>query len=363
MSGYLTNGNSEENMRIGYDAKRYYHNHTGLGNYSRTLVRDMQRLHPEVEIRLYDEKGLTRLRRLGRKAAAEGCQIYHGLSNELPFDLSQGVRNREMLPRAVVTMHDTAWRTYPEMYHMADRVIYDYKYGHAARHADCVVAISESTKRDVMRFYGVAEDRIRVIYQPVQRMFYEEREKREQEHGEQAPYLLSVGSINARKNLLGTLQAYSLLQKENRPRLIIVGKGREYERKCRDFVLKNGLEKEVIFKGSVNSTEELHSLYREAVAMLYPSHYEGFGLPVVEALLSGCPVLTSSVSSLPEAAGPGALYCDPADTDEIAHQLKRLVDDMSLREKLAREGKAYCLEHFEPDSLTEQMFGLYKSLL
>ena len=360
-------------MRIGFDAKRYYHNHTGLGNYSRTLVKDLRRLFPETEMVLYDEKSVTRTFRLGRKAAADGCDLFHGLSNELPFDLV----HMKGMPRSVVTIHDTAWRTFPQMYQFADRQIYDFKYGHAARHADCVVAISESTKRDVMRFYGVEESRIRVIYQPVQGLFYDmPSPSGEAVHGAacdkhdmgegvmySGDYFLSVGSINARKNLLGTLKAYACLKPENRPRLIVVGRGRSYEQRCRDFVQKHGLERDVEFVGSVTSTNQLCSLYRGAMAMIYPSFYEGFGLPVVEALLSGCPVLTSNVSSLPEAAGPGALLCSPHDTEEMAHMMQMLADDALLRRRLAAEGEHYCRTHFDPDTLTRQMFNLYQSLI
>lgn len=344
-------------MRIGFDARRYFHNHTGLGNYSRTLVTDLKRQFPDVDAVLYDEKSFTRTFRLGRKAAADDCQLFHGLSNELPYDLRRGAADR---PRSVVTIHDTAWRTFPDMYHPIDRRIYDVKYGHAARHADCVVAISESTKRDVMRFYDVPEERVHVIYQPVQRMFYQPLEG---PLPDEAPYLLSVGSINSRKNLFTTLKAYARLSAGNRPRMLVVGQGRDYERLCRRFVAEQGLERDVVFLGSVNTTERLHALYCGAMAMLYPSFYEGFGLPVVEALLSGCPVLTSNVSSLPEAAGPGALFCHPSNVEEMAVQMQRLVDDAALRERLAREGADYCRSKFAPERLTRQMYELYTTLL
>lgn len=351
-------------MRIGFDAKRYYHNHTGLGNYSRTLVKDLKRLYPELDIKLYDEKSFSRTFRLGRKACEDGCQLFHGLSNELPFDLLKGKCDDMNKPRTIVTIHDTAWRTFPDMYHCVDRKIYDFKYGHAARYADCVVAISESTKRDLINFYGVDEHRVKVIYQPVQRMFYEEpAAATEVPAAAVGPYLLSVGSINSRKNLMGTLRAYSRLLPENRPRLLIVGRGRGYEQKCRQYVAQHGLERDVEFLGSISSTDQLHALYHGAMAMIYPSFYEGFGLPVVEALLSGCPVLTSTVSSLPEAAGPGALLCNPTNVDEMTSHLQQLVDDAALRERLTHDGAAYCREHFDPDTLTRQMYDLYQSLL
>ena len=149
-------------MKIAYDAKRYYHNRTGLGNYSRTLVSCMASRHEDVEAVLYDSKSLERTFRLGRKAAGEGCELFHGLNNELPRDIMKAG-----IP-SIVTMHDVAWRTFPDMYKPWDRLIYDWKYGWSARHASHVVCISESTKRDVMHYYNVPEERISVIYQPVQ---------------------------------------------------------------------------------------------------------------------------------------------------------------------------------------------------
>lgn len=356
-------------MKIAYDAKRYYHNRTGLGNYSRTLVNSMQQLFPNEEFVLYDEKSYTRTFRLGRKAKQDGCQLYHGLSNELPMDcLKADIRS-------VVTIHDVAWRTFPDMYTIFDRHIYDWKYGWAARHADRVVCISESTKHDVQRFYGVPEERLLVIYQPVQQLFYERIGNKANQEKTDNPanstpttplpsnYLLQVGSVNSRKNLLGTLTALSRIPAEQRPPLVVVGSGREYMERCRSFAAAHLRPDDVIWLGSVNDNYELQRLYAGALAMVYPSHYEGFGLPVVEALLQGTPVLTSSVSSLPEAAGPGALLVNPADTDDICHALRSLIDDAQLRQRLAEEGERYCRCTFTVALQAQQMMQLYSSLV
>ena len=150
-------------MKIAFDAKRYYHNNTGLGNYSRTLVGNMQTFFPENEYVLYDESSLRRTFCLGNKAKKDGCDLFHGLSNELPVDIK--------IP-SVVTIHDVCWRTFPEMYHFFDRHIYDLKYGSSCKRADKIIAISESTKRDIMDYYGVKEEKIEVIYQPVQEYYY-----------------------------------------------------------------------------------------------------------------------------------------------------------------------------------------------
>lgn len=181
-------------MQIAFDAKRLYHNNTGLGNYSRSVVDGLLRQCNELDCWLYTPRtgdSPTAQQWLGRERCHtvtapiswlgsgwrtwgqatdlkhRGIPLFHGLSNELPTGLrSHGIRS-------VVTIHDVAFRTYPDMYHWHDRLIYDQKWRHACREADIVVCISESTRRDVLQFYGVAPEKVQVVYQPVAPMFYE----------------------------------------------------------------------------------------------------------------------------------------------------------------------------------------------
>lgn len=360
-------------MRIAFDAKRYYHNNTGLGNYSRTIVGGLQKMFPENDYVLYDEKSFTRTFKLGSKALADGCDIFHGLSNEIPMGSKS--------PKSLVTIHDVAWRTFPDMYHWADRKIYDWKYGSSCRRADKVIAISESTKRDVMRFYGVQEDRVEVIYQPVQEYYYTPMSKEDAvkliddyfEVGElpkaadgSYDFILYVGSINSRKNLLSILKALAMMKKENRPFLLIVGNGREYRKECEAFISRNGLEKDTLIESNIHNNHLLQALYKEAKAFVYPSFYEGFGLPVVEAALQQTPVITTTVSSLPEAAGPDACLIDPHSAtavEEMASLIDRLCSDTAYSKEVAMKMDAYARKMFMPDALTRQMMGAYESLI
>ncbi len=353
-------------MRIGFDAKRYYHNRTGLGNYSRAIIKGLQSLYPEDDYLLYDEKTFARTFKMGRLAARDGCQLFHGLSNELPADiLRSGVRS-------IVTFHDIAWRTYPQMYHWIDRHIYDYKYGRSCHIANHVLAISESTKKDVMRFYDIPEVKITVIYQPVQELFYKPLAPADADQliAEavssgmlSAPlpqdFILNVGSINSRKNLLGLVKALELVPAGQRPPLLVVGNGHEYKRDVMKYVAAHQLEPYVRIETGVSDNRVLQALYSKALLMAYPSHYEGFGLPVVEAALQRCPILTSNVSSLPEAAGPGAMLCDPADVESIHKYLTELLDDTGMARRLAEVAEEYARSHFDPRTLTEQLHELY----
>ncbi len=350
-------------MQIGFDAKRYFHNHTGLGNYARTLVDGLKKNFSECQYRLYDEKTLRRTFSQGALAQREGCDLYHGLSNEIPLDsVKIGIPT-------LVTIHDVAWRTFPDMYHRIDRMLYDWKYGWAARHATRVVAISESTKRDVQRFYGVPDERISVVYQPVQELFYTPMDEAlawetasSSIPGLPRDFLLSVGSVNSRKNLMAVLQAMSLIPAENRMPLVVVGSGREYMEKCRSFAEQHLRKGDVRWLSQLNDSKRLQALYTCARVMVYPSFYEGFGLPVVEAALQGTPVLTSTISSLPEAAGPDACLVDPHAKDaplQMAEHLNTLCSDRTKAEQIGKAMQTYARNTFAPDILMKQMMDLY----
>lgn len=343
-------------MHIAFDAKRYFHNHTGLGNYARTLIGNLQKYHPELTYTLLDEGAWTRTLRMGRKAAEAGAEVLLGLSNELPLDID---RNKKSPVRGVLTMHDVAWRTFPQMYHAIDRLIYDWKYGGSARRAHHVVCISESTLRDVQDFYGVENERISVLYQPVQELFYTPMSEAQAHQllGKESDFILYVGSINSRKNLLLVLHAMAMMSAELRPRLIVVGNGRGYRKQVEAYIASHQLSAYVDIRDDVRDNHVLQALYRQARAFVYPSFYEGFGLPIVEAALQQTPVITSNVSSLPEAAGPDALYVNPHDKEaaaQLAHHLQTLLDDAEKSALIAERQESYARRMFDPRTLTEQ---------
>lgn len=355
---------SLEAMQIGFDAKRYFHDLTDVGSYSRNVVNGLQDYFPDHQYLLYDEKPLERTFGLARKAVRDGCQVYHGLSNELPLDI---VRSKV---RSVLTMHDVAWRSFPSMYGSFDRELFDSRYGWSALHADHVVAVSHSTKLDLQHYFGVPEDRISVIYQHVQDSFYtpiprDEAWRTVKRRIPHLPkdYLLYVGDVDSRRNLLRLLEALAGIPVANRLPLVVVGNGRKYMLDCRNFALEHMRRLDVHWLPEVGNNADLQALYTCATALLCPSVYEGFGLHVVEALLQGCPVLASTHSSLPEAAGPGAILVDPRDTEAIRDGVVRLTEDIDLCRKLARQGEEYCRHSFDPQAQTQKLMALYESLV
>lgn len=399
-------------MRIAFDAKRAYCNFTGLGNHSRTTLDILTQYYPENDYLLYTPKikqnevtspylhhpllktfqptglvkgGLWRTFRLAHDVRCAKADVFHGLSNELPL----GIR-RSGVP-SVVTIHDVAFKTFTEMYHWQDRQIYDMKWRYAVGHADRIIAISQCTKQDILRFYDVEADKIDVVYQPVSPFYYERAEKilsmgdekmtqqffenrlasfqknssvfsemLQREVSE--PFMLYVGSINSRKNLLGAVKALEMLPASVRIPLLIVGGGREYKREVEQYVSEHGLQQWCRFLSNV-SNEQLQQLYAMARLFVYPSFYEGFGLPLVEARLSGCPVISSNVSSLPEAAGSHALLVDPNDTEALSKAMDSLITDDTLHDTLAVETMKEAMATLHPKVLAAQLMSVYDSVL
>ena len=371
--------------RIGFDAKRLFNNFTGLGNYSRTLVRNLVYYHPEYAYFLYTpkvrenedtsvflnspsysvhepsklEKPAWRSYRIKKQLLQHKIDLFHGLSNEIPFGL-------DAYPlKKVVTIHDLIFKHYPKQYPYTDRLIYDYKTKYACQHSDVVIAISESTKKDLVEFYEVPEEKIKVVYQSCAEHFFQDKsdvliEKINKKYKLPTEYMLYVGSITERKNLLSILQAMTLLPKEMELPLVIVGGGKAYREKVVQFIKKQGFEKFVHFIRPEN--EDLPFIYQKASLFVYPSTYEGFGIPIIEALFSETPVITSNCSSMPEAAGPHSILVDPKEPDDLAFAIDKVLTDNALRQKMIEKGYAYA-QQFRGEPLTEQLVEVYESLL
>lgn len=352
-------------MKIGYDGKRAVSNMTGLGNYSRLVLETWGAAHPDDELAIYtprlDEN--PRLERILANPNARfilpasrplgssvwrtwgitgtlrdsGLDLYHGLSNELPLNI-----RRSGIP-AVVTMHDVIYRTMPHCYSAVDRRLYDLKYGRSCRLADRIVAVSECTRRDVVRFYGIDPDRIDVVYQgcdPSFRRHWNADERLELRTRYRLPerYLLQVGTIEERKNLILSVRALVNLPRE--VALVAVGRDRGYL----GDVLRVAHQLEVADRLMVLTGvpfRDLPGLNQCAEAILYPSRYEGFGIPVLEGLESMRPVVAATGSCLEEAGGKAAWYVSPDDPTEMADLLRAILDGHEATPERLLEGKLH----------------------
>lgn len=369
-------------MRIGFDAKRLFHNCTGLGNYSRDLLRMLHMYYPENEYVLFNPRVSKRSfptlegisfteinpRGMWKKMSSvwrtygmrneilnQRVDIFHGLSGELPLGLSGRVKT-------VVTIHDLIFLRYPELYHPIDAAIYRRKYKYAAQHADRVVAISEQTKSDIHQFFQIPLEKIQVIYQGCDSVFkksYSEEVKKFLRQKYQLPkrFILQVGTLEKRKNALNVVKAIASLDTV----LVLVGGKTPYFQEIEQYVATHQLSHKVIHLQGV-TMEELAALYQMADIFVYPSVFEGFGIPIIEALFSKTPVITNASGVFPEAAGPGAQYVDVHQVEELRTALSQLLDHPELREELIQKGTAY-IQKFSEDTLAQQWMTLYQNLL
>lgn len=363
-----------EKMVIGYDAKRAFCNRTGLGNYSRGVVHGMWSsvlYTPKITLQwdgvpegatVRRPQGLWRLMpSLWRTLApaqhvqADGVQIYHGLSHELPLGLPKKVRK-------VVTMHDLIVRRYPKYFSVFDRIVHRLKQRHACRVADIVVAISEQTKRDLIDMMGVPEEKIKVVYQSCEPQFWESvRDERSvnsvrEKYGLPERYFICVGTVEQRKNQFCAISAVRRMPED--VALVIIGRPRgRYGR----FAEAASDGRRVRLLQGVPFAD-FPALYAGAVASIYMSRFEGFGIPVLESLCCDTPVVTSNVSSMPEAGGDAALYADPDDVDTVAAHLQHLLDDQNFRQQCIEKGRIHRMK-FAPEKVSADMLAVYKSLL
>ncbi len=371
-------------MNIGFDAKRLFNNYTGLGNYSRTLLRNLATHYPEQACFLYTPRVKSNSetqyflhdpafsvrtpqgpfkawwRRIGvsRQLRRDHISLYHGLSHEIPFGL------RKLGIKSVVTIHDLIFLRYPEQYRWVDRQIYSFKFRHACRNADAIVAISESTRRDIIHYFDIAPEKIHVIYQSGHERFLQRQTPQWLEQIRlryQLPpqFLLYVGSVIERKNLLQVVKAMALIPAADRRPLVVVGRGKDYLRQVLDYVRRQRLDNWIHLADP--SHEDLPAVYQLAEMLIYPSYCEGFGIPVLEAQWSYTPVITSNVSSLPEAAGPHACLVDPGSAEQIADGITRILGDDAYRKYITDEGYTYS-RRFLPEVTAPQMMALYESV-
>jgi len=268
--------------------------------------------------------------------------------------------------KTVFTLHDLIFRFYPEMHKPLNRWFLTLMMPRFLQAADAVVAVSECTKRDAVKTYGLDETKIKVIYEGVNPRFRrsspDDTSAVRRKYGLPERYVLSVGMIEPRKNLTSLLEAYVLLRNEDSQlKLVIVGKrGWLYEgffRRLREL----GLEDEVIFPGFV-ADEDLPASYSAADLFAFPSLYEGFGLPVLEAMACGTPVICSNTSSLPEVAGDAALLVDPNSVEALTRAIIDVLENKELRDELRAKGPRQAAK-FSWEATARETLAVYESVL
>jgi len=369
-------------MRIGFDAKRAFHNTTGLGNYSRDLIRIMATYYPENQYYLYNPKtpkinrlhlgtnmmirqpisiidkifpSFWRSKGIIKNLKKDKLDIFHGLSGELPLKISKsGIKS-------VVTVHDLIFLRFPELYKPIDRKIYTAKFKSAIKNADVVVAISETTKQDIIHFFGTNENKIKVIYQGCHKAFKQNYSKEEKEllinkYHLPKKFILNVGTLEERKNAFTIIKAL----KNNDLHIVLVGRETNYTKQIHEFIKLYNMRNRVHFLQNL-SLQELAILYQLSSVFVYPSIYEGFGIPIIEALYSKIPVITQQNGVFPEAGGTNSFYIqNPLDEKEL---LDKILQVYQQNNEEIIEKNWHFVQKFNDETIASQWQNLYKNLI
>ena len=368
-------------LKIGFDAKRIVRNGTGLGSYGRTLVNDLAQYPLRLNLYAPDKgrddlrtqiverdniafvyptsrhfKSYWRSRGIVADLKRDGIQLFHGLSGELPF----GIRKSGI--KSVVTIHDLIFLRHPEFYNPIDVQIYKWKFRQTIKEADYIIAISECTKRDILEYGGnlVSEDKITLIYQSCSPRFNTSQNyKTSNLNSKLGRYVLSVGSIEPRKNTMLALKALHHLPDDIS--LVLVGRHTAYTDKLIQYAMANDLEHRLHILHGVPDTD-LPALYAGAECFVYPSVYEGFGIPIIEAISCGLPVVACTGSCLEEAGGPDSLYVAPNDAIGMANAIRRSLKGADDREERIQRSMDY-IRRFSGTDVAGQVVDVYKRVL
>ncbi len=374
---------------IGYDAKRIVRNSTGLGNYSRNLVNAISAIAPAgTQLRLYapDEgraelrsqvvtrpnvsfayprgaafpfKGdLWRSRLVVHDLVRDGVCLYHGLSGKLPAGLK-----RAGIP-GVVTIHDLIFMRHPEYYHWFDAKIYKHQFYRTLHEADRIIAISECTKRDILHYSDFPSSRIDVVYQSASTDFktrctLEHMAEVKRRYHLPGNFVLNVGTIEQRKNVLLAVKALKVLPRDLH--IVIVGRSTPYATMVRRWADANGLGNRVHMLSHVPNGDLL-AIYAQARCFVYPSRYEGFGIPIIEAIQSGLPVIAATGSCLEEAGGPSSIYVAPDDVQAMAQAIDALLSDLDKTALSVARAQEW-VRRFENADVASQVLAVYRTLL
>lgn len=352
-------------MKICFDVSPAVHHHAGLGRYAHELLaalaaqdrvneysafyNDPRALVPAPPLdqlpRAKVPLGVRPWRMSVWLAHAFGvsldrvlprCDIFHATEHLLP-----PLKNAKL----VFTLHDLIFQFFPEYHLPLNRWFLVNAMPHFLRRADAIIAVSECTKRDAIRFYNLPPEKITVIYEGVNPALHRVDDPSRlaeirTRYAQNQPYLLFVGTIEPRKNIAALVDALSVLRARGfTHRLLIVGRKGWLYQPTFDHVKQAGMSDVVDFLDFVTD-DDLSALLSACDAFVFPSLYEGFGLPPLEALACGAPVICSNTASLPEVVGDAALLVDPRDVNEIANAIERVISNRALRDELRAKGFA-----------------------
>lgn len=367
-------------MKIGIDAKRIFNNPTGLGVYGRNLIQGLNQIDSKSEYILYTPKShnnLFNVDTLGtnfevqmskgsagyfwrtfsivKDIRATELDIYHGLSNELPYNI------KKSNAKSIVDIHDLCFVRFPSDYSVFDRNIFWQKAKRAAEFSDKIIATSEATKQDIVQYFEISPDKVEVVYQSCDKRFYKTLSTKalnELKEKYQLPrkYLLSVGTIQGRKNQQAILRAMALLPKEEQTPIVLVGNGKKYLKDLEKLATK--LNVAVRIKRNIGN-EDLPGIYQMASLFVYPSFVEGFGIPVLEAMASKVPVISSINTSMAEILQNEDALIDPYNPQDLAKKIQEFLGQNN-QDQIDRNFKR--AQEFSQEKFARHILSIYKYL-
>lgn len=332
-------------MRIGFDAKRFFENRTGLGSYSRTLINALVSDYPQHEYFLYtptkpslehiskkldiskikirypkkSNKNYWRTRGILTDLAKDQIDIYHGLSNELPY----GIHKTSI--KTVVTIHDLLYKDFPEDYPLIDRMVFDWKSRYACSAADSIVAISEKTKDSIVKNFDIEQQKIQVIYQDVDPIFHASVSQAKTESilnslSIDYRFIIFIGNFKKRKNLKTVVEA--LAKSDESLHLVAIVPEVGIDRLHSKLISTLNLTHRIHFFSNLD-IEEINVLYRSSVCLVYPSLGEGWGLPVEEAMATNSYTIVPNKLPFIEVSSKLKLFLDnPVNPVELAAKIE-----------------------------------------
>ncbi len=368
-------------MRIAINCRSFLlKNYTGIGRYAYNLVKSLSQIDRENEYWLYAQKKYFDFKRRIPRVPADNFSVKvdwfgQGLSKILnPVDIYHApslefinIQNTKI----VVTVHDLVYKTYPDGHALQTREMTEKQLTQIVRQSDRIICCSQSTIRDLQQYFPVKEGQVRLVYQGVDKsIFYplddQQRQKARgdlKKRGIPESFLLFVGTIEPRKNLQNLLLALLILKQKNKfkGKLVVSGMKGWMIEGLAEVIKKFNLTDDVVFLGYV-SDEDLRSLYNLCEVFVFPSFYEGFGFPLVEAFSCGAAVVTSNVSSCPEIAKDAAVIIDPYNPDQIADALTRFLEDAKWKSFFQQKALIRA-QNFSFQNTAEETLAIYRELV
>ena len=371
-------------MKIGIDARMYGVGFTGIGRYTAELIEQLSKQDSDNEYVLFMRKEAFDSFKVpnGRFKKVLADFKHYSLGEQFGFNALLKKEKLDLMHFThfnapvfynkpfVVTIHDLTLTFFPgkKMNHFLQRMAYHWVINNVTKKAKKIIAVSQHTKKDLVETLHISEDKISVIYNGVTAKFGgtepTSRPEMMKELGLSRPYFLYTGVWRDHKNIVGLIKAFAKFNEEvgRQYELVITGPHNPTYHEVPDTVKELDAEEDIHLVGLV-SEENIYALYLNALAYVFPSFYEGFGLPPLEAMQCGTPVVASNVSAVPEICGEGnALYFDPYDVDDMAAKMKQVVADPGLRQKLIDNGRER-VKFFSWEKMTAEVLDIYNKTL